>query len=162
MTVKQAIPAASAQIGKLRPSRFGKKTFRYIRLLASYIFLILGACFMLFPLLWMLSASFKPEWQIFTRPPIWIPQEWIQAPGGQENTGINTYSIKVQGKEEEVIRLGRRRYTTVIDVGDIQAAMISVPATIAAIKSLPLASCLSATAIVAGNRVAARCIGVLL
>lgn len=129
MAAGPVTPARSSQLDayQLRPSRFGKAGFKRIRLAVSYFFLTLGACFMLFPLLWMLSASFKPEWQIFTRPPIWIPQEWIQEPAGNENTGINTYTVKRGGEDTAVIRLGRRRYTTVASVSDLEQHMIAVP-----------------------------------
>lgn len=113
---------------RLRRSLFGKKGFQRIRILVSYVVLFLGACFMLFPMLWMLSASFKPEWQIFTRPPIWLPVEWIQAPAGKENVGINTYRVRHDSATEEVIRLGRRRYTTVIGFSDVEAHLQLVPA----------------------------------
>ena len=56
-----------------------------VRLAISYILLTAGALFMLFPLVWMISASLKPEWQIFVRPIIWIPQKWHQKEAG--NTG---------------------------------------------------------------------------
>jgi ABC-type glycerol-3-phosphate transport system permease component len=129
MAVDSTSPAQRSKLEayQLRPSRFGQTGFRRIRLAVSYVLLILGACFMLFPLLWMLSASFKPEWQIFTRPPIWIPQEWIQVQAGNENTGINTYTVERNGEETTVIRLGRRRYTSVVGISDLEQHMITVP-----------------------------------
>ena len=129
MTVQPTTPSDTGQLGnyRLRRSLLNKAGMQPIRLFVSYIFLLAGACFMLFPLLWMLSASFKPEWQIFIRPPVWIPQDWITAPAGQENTGINTYDI-TNKNDQVVIRLGRRRYTSVINVSDVEAAMLSVPA----------------------------------
>lgn len=129
MAIDRTSPAQPSQLDayRLRPSRFGKTGLRRIRRLINYIFLMLGACFMLFPLLWMLSASLKPEWQIFTRPPIWIPQEWIQVQAGNENTGINTYTVERNGENTAVIRLGRRRYTTVVDVSDLEQHMFTAP-----------------------------------
>ncbi len=131
MAVEQTTPAQPSPLEayRLQPSRFGKIGLKRIRMAISYFFLFVGACFMLFPLLWMLSASFKPEWQIFTRPPIWIPQEWVQVQAGSENTGINTYSVERNGEDTEVIRLGRRRYTTVVGVSDLEQHMITVPQT---------------------------------
>lgn len=129
MAVEPTTAAQPSQLEayQLRPSRFGKTGLKRIRLLISYLFLLIGACFMLFPLLWMFSASLKPEWQIFTRPPIWIPQEWIQVQAGNENTGINTYTVERDGEDTAVIRLGRRRYTTVVDVSDLEQYMVAVP-----------------------------------
>ena len=126
MTSEQTTSSTSTRY-QVHSDPLGKRGMKRIWQLISYIWLIFGACFMLFPLLWMLSASLKPEWQIFTRPPIWLPQEWIQVDAGDENTGINTYTVKQDGDEQEVIRLGRRRFTTVIDMADIEAGMISVP-----------------------------------
>lgn len=124
-------PSSSAMVSvgeyRLRRSLMGKRGFQRLRILVSYVVLLIGACFMLFPMLWMLSASFKPEWQIFTRPPIWLPVEWIQAPAGKENVGINTYKVSLNGETDEVIRLGRRRYTTVIGFSDIEAHLQLVP-----------------------------------
>lgn len=129
MAVDSTSPAQPSKLEayQLRPSRFGKAGLRRIRMAISYLLLIIGACFMLFPLLWMLSASFKPEWQIFTRPPIWIPQEWIQVQAGSENTGINTYSVERSGEDTTVIRLGRRRYTSVVGISDLEQHMVTVP-----------------------------------
>lgn len=131
MAVEQTTPAPPSPLEayRLQPSRFGQAGLKRIRMAISYFFLFIGACFMLFPLLWMLSASFKPEWQIFTRPPIWIPQKWVQVQAGSENTGINTYSVERNGEDTEVIRLGRRRYTTVVGVSDLEQHMITVPQT---------------------------------
>lgn len=40
----------------------------------SYVVLTLAALFSLFPMLWMLNSSFKPEGEIYSDPPTWIPQ----------------------------------------------------------------------------------------
>lgn len=39
----------------------------------TYIILIAGSVVMLFPLFWMLSASLKESWQVFTSPITWFP-----------------------------------------------------------------------------------------
>lgn len=39
----------------------------------TYIILIAGSVGMLFPLFWMLSASLKESWQVFTSPITWFP-----------------------------------------------------------------------------------------
>lgn len=127
MSAETTTAATSVGSYHIRKSPLGKRGMRLARLLVSYTVLLIGACFMVFPLLWMLSASFKPEWQIFTRPPIWIPQEWIQVQAGQENSGINTYTVEHDGEEREVIRLGRRRFTSVIALTDVAEHMIVVP-----------------------------------
>jgi multiple sugar transport system permease protein len=91
-----------------------------IRHFFSYIVLALGAIFMLFPMLWMISASFKPVWQIFSDPPIWIPQEWEEVQAGNTNRAFNLWQVEVDGLTEKVIKIGTRRYTTVIDAARLQ------------------------------------------
>ena len=43
--------------------------------LAVHVLLIAASIVMLYPLLWMLSASVRPEAEIFSSPSIW-PSEW--------------------------------------------------------------------------------------
>ncbi len=48
----------------------------------------------------MFLASFKPEWQILTNPPIWIPSEWIHAQAGDTTKEIALWNVKnPEGKE---------------------------------------------------------------
>jgi multiple sugar transport system permease protein len=93
---------------------------RGIRHAFSYLVLALGAAFMLFPMLWMISASLKPGWQIFTDPPIWIPQHWETVRVGETNRQINLWHINVEGETRTVMEIGVRRYTTVIDAARLQ------------------------------------------
>ena len=46
---------------------------RPIRNLLLHLFLITGSVAMLLPFIWMLSTSLKTPPQIFTYPPVWIP-----------------------------------------------------------------------------------------
>ncbi len=41
--------------------------------IAAHIALIGLSIVFFLPFLWLLSTSLKPEWQIFTFPPVWIP-----------------------------------------------------------------------------------------
>jgi multiple sugar transport system permease protein len=109
-----------------RTFRASKTWQRSIRYLVSYIILALGAAFMLFPMLWMISASLKPAWQIFTDPPIWIPQEWESVRAGNTNRVFNLWQVETEAGVEKVIRIGTRRYTTVIDSARL-ANLKSVP-----------------------------------
>ena len=102
---------------QIRTSRQWQMGLRHA---ASYFILLLGAAFMLFPMLWMISASFKPGWQIFTQPPIWIPQHWEEVRAGNTNRMINLWQVEVDGEAQKVIELGVRRYTTVIDAALLQ------------------------------------------
>jgi len=95
-----------------RTSKAWQRNLRYI---ISYAVLLLGAAFMLFPMLWMVSYSFKPSWQIFTQPPIWIPQHWEEIRVGNTNKMISLWQVQVNGETQKVIQMGLRRYTTVIN-----------------------------------------------
>lgn len=92
---------------------------RGLRHAFSYIVLAFGAAFMLFPMLWMISASLKPGWQIFTDPPIWIPQHWETVRVGNTNRQINLWRVDVEGETHTVMQIGVRRYTTVLDAARI-------------------------------------------
>lgn len=95
--------------------RTSKTWQRGLRHAASYFVLLLGSAFMLFPMLWMISASFKPSWQIFTDPPIWIPQHWETVRAGNTNRMFSLWQVQVDGQPQKVIEVGTRRYTTVIN-----------------------------------------------
>lgn len=45
-------------------------------LIAKYILLVLYSVFALLPLVWMISAAFKPGADVLTVPVQWIPDEW--------------------------------------------------------------------------------------
>ena len=45
-------------------------------LIAKYILLVLYSVFALLPLVWMISAAFKPGEDVLTVPVQWIPNEW--------------------------------------------------------------------------------------
>lgn len=107
--------------------RTSRRWQRSLRLTASYIVLLIGAMFMLFPMLWMISASFKPGWQIFTQPPIWIPQHWEEVRAGSTNRMFPLWRVPVDGQMETVMELGVRRYTTVINA-DLLQQVQTVPA----------------------------------
>jgi multiple sugar transport system permease protein len=93
-------------------SRGGRKA---IRLTISYIFLTAGALFMLFPVFWMVTAALKPEWQIFIRPIIWIPQHWHKTPAGETVRALNLWEAPNPANgREEVIEVGSRRYSPAI------------------------------------------------
>ncbi|TJY41572.1 carbohydrate ABC transporter permease [Cohnella pontilimi] len=52
-----------------------EKQNRIARLLITLVMLLLGAAFVL-PFVWMISASFKPEIDVFKYPIEWIPKHW--------------------------------------------------------------------------------------
>lgn len=109
---RPALPRTTSRWSTLRASRTWQRATRHT---LSYFVLALGAAFMLFPMLWMISASLKPAWQIFTDPPIWIPHHWETVRAGTTNREINLWQVEQNGEIEKVIQIGRRRYTTVID-----------------------------------------------
>lgn len=61
----------------LQPGWFNRYR-TYARLQQAFIYLVIlaGSAIMLFPLLWLLSSSFKDQAKIFIFPPQWIPQPW--------------------------------------------------------------------------------------
>jgi multiple sugar transport system permease protein len=122
--VSQKLPTST--IPTLRTSPISLKWQRTIRHTLSYIVLIIGAMMMLFPMLWMLSASFKPSWQIFSTPIVWIPQRWESANMGSTSQTINFWTTMLDGQPQKVVQIGTRRYTTVIDPG-LLSRVQSVP-----------------------------------
>ncbi len=105
-----------------------QSTGRLIGSIFTYTLLTLGGLVMIFPLFWMFTASFKPEWQILVQPPIWIPSEWIQATGGTTPYEFPVWkATDPTGQQQEVIRVGVRRFTTVIDPA-LLPPLQSVPA----------------------------------
>lgn len=78
-----------------------KKKFDLSKFLLTTLFLVIGVS-MLIPLVWMISASLKPEADVFNFPIEWIPQRWNAVEnyrtvwGGQYNFGLYYWnSIKV-------------------------------------------------------------------
>lgn len=53
----------------------GRRTRRQILSVVAHVLLIGASILMLYPLLWLLAASFRPENEIFTSPAL-IPSEW--------------------------------------------------------------------------------------
>lgn len=64
-----------------------------IRGLAVHILLIPAAIVFLLPFLWMLSTSLKPDSQLYSYPPIWIPNplEWANYPKSVAYVPFFTY-----------------------------------------------------------------------
>ncbi|MDQ0089686.1 multiple sugar transport system permease protein [Paenibacillus anaericanus] len=52
-----------------------KKTYNFGRIVTTVIMLLVGLVFLL-PFVWMISASFKPEVDVFKYPIEWIPRQW--------------------------------------------------------------------------------------
>ncbi len=112
-------------VGRWQQLRTSKRWQRNLRHAGSYLVLLAGSAFMLFPMLWIISASFKPNWQIFTQPPIWIPQHWEEVRAGNTNRMISLWQVMVSGEPQKVIELGVRRYTTVIDASLLTELLIA-------------------------------------
>ncbi len=129
----KTLPAEKTQhtpeaIGTLRSMHLSTSTGHVVGKILSYSLLVFGAVVMIFPLFWMLTASFKPEWQILTQPPIWIPSEWEQVRAGDTAKEFPLwYATAPDGSRTTVFEIGARRYTTVADVTRIDGLM-SVPA----------------------------------
>lgn len=75
-----------------------------------YAILLAGLFIVLFPLVWMLSASIKPKSEIFTYPPVWIPSTplFSNYPRGLEtmqfgNALVNTLSIALPSTLGQIV-----------------------------------------------------------
>jgi multiple sugar transport system permease protein len=69
-----ASPGAPAEVPTERPAR-GVSSSRAPRI-ALAIFLVLGALAILFPFVWMVLTSLKPESEVITYPPRLLPQHF--------------------------------------------------------------------------------------
>jgi multiple sugar transport system permease protein len=120
----QSLPTRTNPLAGL----IGQRESRLIRQSISYIFLTMGALFMLFPVFWMVTAALKPEWQIFANPPIWIPQHWHKVDAGDTVRNLNIWETNdpETGKNVDVIELSVRRFTAVAAV-DSMSDLQSVP-----------------------------------
>lgn len=68
------VSPASRQRSRFTPS---KRRQDFIRTVAVYIVLFLGAAVLMIPLFWMFSTSIKPKDQVYSYPIVWIPREFI-------------------------------------------------------------------------------------
>ena len=111
----------------LSPILGSKKRSRFFSRFGSYFILIAMAVVMLLPLFWLLNGSFQPIWQINSSPVIWIPREWNTVAAGDTGRDMLLWLAGEEGSEEkeEVIKIGSRRYTTVIEATQI-ASLLSV------------------------------------
>jgi multiple sugar transport system permease protein len=92
----------------------------------SYLLLVLASFSVMFPLLWLLSGSFKPLWQIMEIPIRLIPQTWEEIPVQNTGTTIPLWKVQTPEGTKKVIEIGARRYTTVVDLAQLQSLQ-SVP-----------------------------------
>ena len=118
--------AAASATNRSRPE--GPPIRRSMGRAFTYLILFVGGVVMIFPLFWMFTSSFKPEWQILAVPPIWIPSKWIHAQAGSTTQEFPLWrATNPAGEQEEVIKAGVRRFTTVVDAGQLPE-LHSVPA----------------------------------
>src|SRR5690606_36714787 len=125
-----ATPAlVTARASRVRSPQLSQSASRLIGRIVTYTLLTIGAIIMLFPILWMFTASLKPEWQILAQPPIWIPSEWIHVQAGDTAQELPLYAVvdSATGERQEVIRIGSRRYTTALEITRL-TEVLSVPA----------------------------------
>ncbi len=100
---------------------------RTISNIISYALLIIFSLIMILPLLFLLNGSLQPEWQINAIPVVWLPHKWLSVQAGTTNRYLNKYLLKdTNGKQIEVIQVGLRSYTTVVDASRL-TAFESVP-----------------------------------
>jgi multiple sugar transport system permease protein len=73
----------------LDPPAAGKHRWGWLRSLRWHFVLVVGAAVMLYPVLWMLVSSFKPDQEIFTNPGL-VPErfEWGNYAAGWTGLGV--------------------------------------------------------------------------
>lgn len=74
-----AVSAPAPSPAKVRMGAAGKRaprTAERLGHLALHLLLILLSITCLLPLIWMISTSFKEQFQVFTYPPEWLPDPW--------------------------------------------------------------------------------------
>jgi len=104
-----------------------KSRMRLVVKALSYILLISMAIVMLLPLLWLVNGSFQPSWQINANPVIWIPRAWNTVPAGDTGRKLLLWwATNPSGQRQQVIQIGVRRYTTVVDLSRLETLQ-SVP-----------------------------------
>jgi multiple sugar transport system permease protein len=124
MTDIAQTPITSRTVDVIRP---GVPMTRNMGQALTYLVLFVGGTIMLFPLFWMFTSSFKPEWQILAQPPIWLPSKWIHAPAGSTTQDFPLWWVtNPAGQQEEVIKVGVRRFTTVVDMSRLPE-LLSAP-----------------------------------
>lgn len=100
----------SLKSSSIQASRRASKVF-------SYILLTVASLVMVMPLLFIVNGSLQPEWQINANPVVWLPQQWLTVEAGNTNRYLYKYWLKnADGRKIEVIQVGVRSYTTVVDV----------------------------------------------
>lgn len=138
MDVSTRPPSTNRLLSRWQIFRTSKTWQNTLRYAVSYFILLLGSAFMLFPMLWMVSSSFKPNWQIFTQPPIWIPQHWEDVRAGNTNKVISMWQVTVNDQTKKVIQIGLRRYTTVINAALLQNLQTAPAAEVSAATATTL------------------------
>ena len=73
MSIAAASPPSTQVIAA---SKRRRRHLRVLRSMFSHGIVILGSLFVIFPFVWMVTASLKSETEAFTIPPTWIPYEF--------------------------------------------------------------------------------------
>ncbi len=85
---------------------------------AVLIVLSLGAIAMLFPLVWMISSSFKPLAQIDLFPPKWIPIEQLTVE--VDGNVYPLYEVELDGETRQLLMVDKVQHTGIFgDPDDI-------------------------------------------
>ncbi len=132
------LPARRQAVGRWIARRIN------LRHLTSYLLLILGSSFMVVPLMWMITASFKPQWQIFANPIMWVPQHWEEVRAGTTNRMLPLWTVQVEEETRKVIQVGVRRYTTVIDAARLHGLQAVPAAQLGEASAAPLSNGITA------------------
>jgi multiple sugar transport system permease protein len=119
----ETVSPFNQKAGSIRQNQFIARLF-------SYILLGIFSIIMILPLLWLLNGSLQPEWQMNASPVIWLPREWLSVHAGTTNRSLYKYELKPANADKpiEVIQIGIRSYTTLVDPTKI-SALVTAPRT---------------------------------
>lgn len=112
--MSSANPTPKVKTGSIAAARLTLKAL-------TYGLLVFFSLLMVMPLLWLVNGSLQPEWQINANPVIWLPRAWLSVNAGSTHRSLNKYLLTVDGQPMQVIQIGLRSYTTVVDAAHLTA-----------------------------------------
>ena len=119
---------------KGKVTNMGMKASNKIATFFKYFVLILVGIIMIYPLLWMISATFKDNSEIFAGISLWIKNPTLD---GYRNA-LNNF-----GGSINILQAMLNTYSYVIPKGDLHGVSPVLPLTALAVSTSPAASCCS-------------------
>jgi multiple sugar transport system permease protein len=93
--MRATIQPAGVDISRTQTELANRRRRYAVRQAGIYLILGLGAIFFLLPLVWALSSSLKPDYQVLELPPRWIPSpiQWQNYPEALTYVPFGRYAI---------------------------------------------------------------------